>query len=212
MTASVISLVERRAAVADPVLNRVETYWDDLRSGRNAPSRAEVSPQGLSNVLSNCFILERIAPGLARFRVFGRHVSDVMGADLRGMPISAMFFAEDREVLEETLTQVFDRPATARLAVESPGGFGRERLACKMALLPLRDDLGSMSRLLGAITVTGEVGKTPRRLAITGKTLLDVPMGEAMKGVHIAPSVPKPRPIAASEEMGKIVRLPLSAE
>ena len=212
MTARVISLVERRAAVADPVLNRVETYWDGLRAGRNAPSRAEVSPQGLTEVLSNCFILERIAPGLARFRVFGRHVSELMGADLRGMPISALFFAEDREILEETLTQVFDRPATARLAVESPGGAGRERLSCKMTLLPLRDDLGNMSRLLGALTVEGTVGRAPRRLTITGKTLLDVPKGEAMKSVHLPV---RPRIAAALPErgeMGNVVRLPLSAE
>ena len=94
MNASVVSLVERRAAAADPVLNVVEAYWDGLRAGRIAPARAEVSPRGLSEVLSKCFILERIAPGFARFRVFGRHVGDLMGADLRNIPLSALVFAQ----------------------------------------------------------------------------------------------------------------------
>lgn len=210
MNAVVIDLVERRAAVADPVLNQVEAYWDGLRAGRQAPARAEVSPRGLTDVLSRCFILERIAPGFARFRVFGRHVGDLMGADLRNMPISALFHAEDREILEETLQQVFDRPATARLAIESPGGFGREKLVCRMTLLPLRDDLGHMNRLLGAISVEGKIGRAPRRLKITGKNLTEIHMGAAMRSRSPGPARRKAERPAG--ETATVVRLPLPAE
>ena len=209
MNASVISLVERRAAAADPVLNQVEAYWDGLRAGRNAPSRAEVSPRGLTDVLSRCFILERIAPGFARFRVFGRHVGDLMGGDLRNMPLSALFFAEDREILEETLIQVFDRPATARLAIESPPGLGRERLTCRMSLLPLRDDLGQMNRMLGAISVEGRIGRAPRKLTITGKTLSSIPQGNAMK---LASGAAARRANGNAGETGTVVHLKLPAD
>ena len=208
MTAEVINLIERRATASDPVLNQVEAYWDGLRAGRAAPSRAEVSPRGLTDVLSRCFILERIAPGFARFRVFGRHVGDLMGGDLRNMPISALFFAEAREILEETLIQVFDTPAVARLAIESPPGIGRERLTCRMTLLPLRDDLGHMNRALGAISVSGKIGRAPRRLTITAKTVSPVPKGIAMR----APTAAL-RPRAPSQaESGTVVQLPLSVD
>lgn len=208
MTAKVIDLVERRATAADPVLNLVEAYWDGLRAGRLAPSRAEISPRGLTEVLSKCFILERIAPGFARFRVFGRHVGDLMGGDLRNMPISALFFAEDRDVLEEVLLTLFDGPAAARLAIESPPGFGRDRLSCRMTLLPLRDDLGHMTRALGAISVSGTIGRAPRRLAITAKTMIDLEKSVAL-GI---PSRPDRRPADGSGEAGTVVQLPLSAD
>ncbi len=208
MTAEVINLIERRASASDPVLNQVEAYWDGLRAGRVAPARAEVSPRGLTDVLSKCFILERVAPGFARFRVFGRHVGDLMGGDLRNMPISALFYAEDREILEETLIQVFDQPATARLAIESPPSFGKERLTCRMTILPLRDDLGHMNRALGAITVSGKIGRAPRRLTITAKTLTGIPQGIAMR----APTTPLPAREKRPDSSGVVVQLPLSVD
>lgn len=208
MNASVINLAERRAAVADPVLNQVEAYWDGLRAGRLAPMRADVSPRGLSGALSHCFILERVTPNLARFRVFGQQIGDMMGADSRGLPISTLFFAEDREILEETLFQVFNRPATARLALESPGGFGRERLTCKMSLLPLCDDFGTINRILGTLSVHGTIGRAPRRLTITGKTILDVPEGSDMKAAYLPPRAPSD---LKTKDAGKVVTLRLPA-
>ena len=177
MSAEIVSIAERRAERAHPALVQVEAYWDGLRNGRQAPSRAEVDPRGLDGVLKHCFILERIAPGLARFRVAGRIINDVMGMEMKGMPLSSMFLPESRDVLEDTLKRVFDGPSIARLGVESPNGFRRRKMPGQMILLPLRSDLGAISRVLGCVVVEDVNGPKPRRLDIQGKIIRSIPEG-----------------------------------
>ncbi len=60
-------------------LSQVEAYWEGLRQGRDVPMRSDIDPRGIEDALEYAFILERIAPGLARLRVAGSHLSDVMG-------------------------------------------------------------------------------------------------------------------------------------
>ncbi len=167
---NVIDLGDRRAELGPPELRQVEAYWDALREGRLLPDRAEVDPRGLSPVVRNCILLEKIAPGLARIRISGRHVSDLMGIDVEGMPLSALFLPEARPDLTETLSAVFEEPAVARIALKSPGALGRHELAARMILLPLRDDMGDVTRALGCLLADGPVGRTPRRFAIEGQT------------------------------------------
>ena len=73
----------------DPVriLADLRSYWDSLRKGRAVPDRADVEPKGIRRALDYAFILERIAPGAARFRLAGRHLVDLMGMEVRGMPV-----------------------------------------------------------------------------------------------------------------------------
>ncbi|MEL6992372.1 MAG: PAS domain-containing protein, partial [Pseudomonadota bacterium] len=46
-------------------------YWNALRVNLDVPRRCDVDPRGIAGILSRTFILERVAPGLARFRVAG---------------------------------------------------------------------------------------------------------------------------------------------
>jgi len=39
-----------------------------------------------------------------------------------------------------------------------------------MILMPLKSDLGEVSRILGAVVMAGEIGRAPRRLGITGQS------------------------------------------
>ncbi|MEM0947647.1 MAG: PAS domain-containing protein [Pseudomonadota bacterium] len=167
MSAEIVEFEARRLIPNHPVLTRVEAYWDGLRNGRDAPSRAEVDPRGLSGVLRHCFVLERIAPGLARVRVAGQAISDQMGLEMKGMPFSTLFLPEARDQLESVLERVFATPETARLAVMSPPGFKRRRVTGQLLLLPLRCDLGTTSRAMGCLVMDDLEGRRPRRLDIT---------------------------------------------
>ena len=57
------------------------------------PRRAEIDPRGIENALEYAFILERIAPGMARIRLAGIHLSDLMGMEVRGMPLTSFIDA-----------------------------------------------------------------------------------------------------------------------
>lgn len=168
--APVVSIETVRAKATHAALNQIEAYWEGLRQGRLVPDRQDVDPRGLTGALSNAFVLERIAPGLARFRVSGGHLTDLMGMEVRGMPISAMFEPTDRDGIRDALDAVFSEPAVARLQLSTQTGLGRPAMEGEMLLLPLKSDLGDVTRILGGVVMTGDVGRTPRRFKIAGQS------------------------------------------
>lgn len=209
MSAEIVSLTGIREARRNPILDQAMAYWDGLRNGRAAPSRAELDPRGLPGILSHCFILQRIAPGMARFRVCGRHLTDFMGIELVGLPISTVLDHDSRDSFETTLETVFSTPATARLAVKSPGGWGRPPLSGQMSLMPLRDDLGGITRALGCVALDGEPGSRPRKLIVTDTRVTDVPRNRPALQRPADP-VGRDRPLPSGP--AQVIELPVGAD
>jgi hypothetical protein len=158
-------------------LRRIETYWNDLRQDRLAPTRSEVDPQHLNDVLENTFILDAVAPGVARLRVAGNHLSDLMGMEVRGMPVTALAMPEARDELMNALNFVF-KGGRAHLMVTSPRGFGRGELVGGIVLLPLCDLDGRITKILGALQTFGKIGREPRRIVLSDVQLLRGEMPE----------------------------------
>lgn len=147
-------------------IRQAESYWTALLGDGGVPRRSQIDPRGLENILEYTFILERIAPGLARFRLAGSHLSKIAGMEVRGMPLTAFFEPSSRDRITEELEKVFSEPAIGEFALVSKGKLGRVRLEARMILLPLRSDLGDVSRTLGVLVSDGAIGATPRRFAI----------------------------------------------
>ena len=162
----IVSIQPSQRARHFPSIGRVEAYWEGLRDTRLMPTRADIDPRGIADALEYAFVLEKIAPGLARFRLAGMHLNDLMGMEVRGMPLSALFLPDARAELHDTLVEVLDGPAIVRLALTSDRGYGRPALDAQMILMPLRDDEGRPARVLGAVQARGEIGTGPRRLRI----------------------------------------------
>ncbi len=165
-TDNVVRLADYRPATLPDPIRQVEAYWHALRRGRLVPRRADVDPRGISGALGQCFLLERIAPGLARIRVSGRLLSDMMGLEVQGLPFSAMFEPDTREAVSEALREVFETPSVAMIEAVGRAGFARSELKVQIVLMPLASDLGDISRALGCIVIEGTIGRTPRRLTI----------------------------------------------
>jgi hypothetical protein len=168
----VIRMAGFREARRFRAVGLVESYWHALRGPRPVPARAEVDPRGIEDALEYAFILERIAPRQGRLRIAGRHLSDLAGAEARGMPLSALFAGPARETLGDALEAVMARPAIARLALEAQTGFGRPALTGRLLLLPLLSDAGEVNRALGCLETEGRIGRTPR-LFTTAEVALD---------------------------------------
>ena len=205
-SANVISLIRARNTRPDPALRDVEAYWEALRNGRAVPPRAEVDPRGLAHVLDKTFLLERLAPGLARFRVAGRAIVATMGMELTGMPISTCFLPEARPRLGRALDQVFEGPALAHLNLDAPRGFRRGALTGQMLLLPLTDQDGATTRILGCLVTTGRIGRKPRRFEIGSATARRIVGSEREEAARTSP-LPQ-RPTAADRPAGKVVPFP----
>ena len=167
---NVFSFQTGHPAQHDPALAKIEAYWTQIRRGRLVPARSEIDPRGLEGSLKNAFILERLTTGLARVRIAGSHMTELVGMEGRGLPISAIFGKNSRETLADALEAVFDEPATVRFSLISESDFGRPELIGGMILMPLRSDLGDISRVLGGLSMNGPVGRVPRRLEINAQS------------------------------------------
>ncbi len=155
-------------------IRQAEAYWTALLDGNGVPMRSQIDPRGLENILEYTFILERIASGLARFRLAGNHLNKLAGMEVRGMPLTAFFDPEARKTATNALEQVFANPAIAELDMVSSGAFGRARMQARMLLLPLKSDLGDVSRVMGVMVSDGAIGATPRRFSIEGTRIKPV--------------------------------------
>ncbi|MBS8227693.1 PAS domain-containing protein [Vannielia litorea] len=157
-----------------PAVHALRRYWDDLRGPRQVPARAEVDPRAIEETLEYAFILERIAPGVGRFRLAGMHLNELMGMEVRGMPCTSMFMPEHRATLSRALEEVFAGPSTALLTLSGERGVGRPPMDGQMLLLPLASDFGDVTRALGCLCTIGPIGRAPRRFTVKDEVVRPV--------------------------------------
>lgn len=159
-------------------LRVLEAYWRGLCDRDMVPLRSEIDPRGIENQLEQAFLVERIAPTMAKLRVAGSHLTDLMGMEMAGMPLSSMIVAEDRDRIGEAIGRFFADPAILHLSLEAVEGLGKPALSGDMVLLPLRSDFGDVTRGIGAIVTHGRIGRAPRRFALRSVQVLPALGGE----------------------------------
>ncbi len=179
-THNVISMTQHVSENSFTPLAQVEAYWEALRGTRLMPNRSEIDPRGIEQALEYSFIVERIAPGIARLRIAGSHLNDLMGMEVRGMPLTAFMAPGSRRQVSDTLEEVFETPATCVMTLRSDKSAGMPPLDARMLLLPLKSDLGDVSRLLGALISVGDMGRSPRRFEVTNTILRPILSSESM--------------------------------
>lgn len=163
----IVSMTEREKMRRLAPLRQVEAYWHGLCGAEKVPLRSQIDPRGMEDALENAFLMERIAPTMAKIRVAGSHLNDLMGMQIAGMPLSSLIAPSERERFGQAVEHLFSDPAIVRLTLQAEGGFGKPDMEANMVLLPLRSDFGDLSRALGALVTHGRIGRTPRRFVIT---------------------------------------------
>ncbi|GAA6207593.1 hypothetical protein NBRC116601_08860 [Cognatishimia sp. WU-CL00825] len=133
-----------------PALAEVETYWEGLRGRAEVPKRAQIDPRGIQTALPYAFILEKVTPRIARFRLAGSKICQAFGAEARGMPATCLITPDRRDFFENTLQDVFAMPARARLNF-TWGHASDHQIDAQMLILPLHDDIGRVTRALGCL-------------------------------------------------------------
>jgi hypothetical protein len=197
----VVSLFTRKPPATFAAVREVEAYWEALRGTRTMPARAEIDPRGIAGALEYAFLLERIAPGAGRIRLAGTHLSDLMGMEVRGMPLTALFQPSARQTVADALESVLQRPSVITLAIEGERGIGRGKLIGQMLLCPLKSDLGDPSRVLGCLQTEGPIGRAPRRFDVLGTSERPILEVEAeappatVAPAHLDPGRPDPAPL-----------------
>ncbi|MCV2889963.1 PAS domain-containing protein [Ruegeria aquimaris] len=171
-TGNVISMDRFRSGRSVSPIRQAEAYWSALRRHGDVPNRSDIDPRGLENILEYTFILERIAPGVARFRLAGNHLSRIVGMEVRGMPMTALFSAMARAEAAATLEHIFLAPAIAELSlISGTNSRAVSQVEARAILLPLKNDLGEISRALGVLVADGPLGAGGLRFDIAGSNL-----------------------------------------
>mmetsp|Transcript_27758 Transcript_27758/g.51686 ORF Transcript_27758/g.51686 Transcript_27758/m.51686 type:complete len:239 (+) Transcript_27758:46-762(+) len=165
---NIVAMTEFRAETGYSAISQVEAYWEGLRGMRMMPKRSEIDPRGIESALEYTFVLERIAPGMARIRIAGSHLSDLMGMEVRGMPLTSFITPPGRRQVSDALEEVFQRPAVSELRLSGEGGVDKPPMDARLLLLPLKSDLGDVSRVLGCFVAQGDIGRAPRRFDVVG--------------------------------------------
>ena len=88
-------------------LQEVRAYWEAMRKDGRLPRRDDINPRGMASALEQVFLVEQIAPNHGRLRLAGMAISDLLGMDVRGMPITALLEPVARAKLSEALGGLF---------------------------------------------------------------------------------------------------------
>ncbi len=163
---NVVSMMSREHERRNAPIREVETYWRALCEADTIPARSRIDPRGIEGALENAFLAERIAPGMARIRVAGSHLLDLMGMEVSGMPLSSLFAPPARDELQRHVTRVFAGPSILRARLRGEDGFGKPAMEASLLLLPMRSDMGDVSRALGCLVTQGRIGRVPRRFVL----------------------------------------------
>lgn len=171
-----------------PALSQLRAYWEALRGRDSLPSRNDIDPRGIERALEFAFIAERIAPGIARIRLGGMHLNNLLGMEARGMPLTSFITPEMRDQFQNQTERAFSTPAAVEILLKAPRSMGRPGLKAKMILLPLRGENGQVARVLGGLVAEGSIGRAPRRFSILSANAQSC---ETTQQVQAMPSHPK---------------------
>lgn len=147
----------------EAVLQIVQDYWEQLRRNQQVPLRSDLAPASLDRALPHCFIVERVAPEVARMRVAGQALRDILNMDARGMPLSAFLSPDARAMLGPMIEAAFTQPQVLEIALQTERTLSRASTKARMIIMPLRDDLGRTARLFGALVTDRPIRLGARR-------------------------------------------------
>ncbi len=148
-------------------IQTVRAYWEAMRQEGRLPRRDDINPRGMASALEQVFLVEQIAPNHGRMRLAGMAISDLLGMDVRGMPITALLEPVARSQLSQALGDLFRGEHVLDLWLEAERGIGRPALTGRMLLLPLVGCHGEPDLALGCLCTKGQVGRAPRRFSIS---------------------------------------------
>jgi hypothetical protein len=159
--------------IADSKLRRLFQYWTGKCAGRFAPSRRDIDPVEIPELLGLVNLFEvRENPRDFRVRLNGTAVAEMIGRDVTGEFCSAVMHGEDAVRCKEALEMCVDRRAPV-LAETSLAFCGKPYMCQTIVILPLSSDGERIDMIITAhsyraIEAPGQpVDLLPRRRAGT---------------------------------------------
>lgn len=129
----------------------IYAYWDELRGHREVPSRNQIEPAHIRNILADLFILEKTANGDVRFRLAGTRICALFARELRSTAFDALWLGEQTARLRRVTNEVMQHKSPVVLSASAALAGTADRLPTEIILLPLRSPDGDIDRIIGAL-------------------------------------------------------------
>lgn len=142
-------------------VRRVHAYWNGLRGERFAPSRAEIDPAELRDLLPSLLLADiETEPFRVRYRLVGTLVVEVSGFDFTGRYLDDLEFVSGEGEFQAAYYTVWKEKIPAYARPHWP--FETEmRTQYDLGVFPLSDDGESVTRAL-AVEGYEEIENNPR--------------------------------------------------
>lgn len=141
-------MMQSKPRFAHQSTKQLYEYWNRRRGTRPAPSRAEIEPSDIRDILPDTFILS-IEGGRTSWRLAGTRVCSLHCRELKERDFLADWLGRERETIDSLLQAIIAEAAVTVLQFQ--GSAGRSvPLNVEMVLMPL-STFGRANRILGAM-------------------------------------------------------------
>ena len=138
-----------RAQLALPEQRHLFDYWLNAANGRAMPSRADISPAGMSSFLPHVSLIEvRRDPVDFYYRLAGTRLRDYFAAEVTGLCISGFSKEQNGEYWQSALERIAITGRPGQGVLRGPEE-SRDHLVQFWMRLPLGSDDGSVNMILG---------------------------------------------------------------
>ncbi|HUG60583.1 MAG TPA: PAS domain-containing protein, partial [Methylomirabilota bacterium] len=123
-------------------------YWTQLRGRRTAPSRFEIEPGDIRQILGDTFILEAVDRQTYTFRLAGTRLCSAYCRELKGRNLLDLWTGKDRDAIASLLAAIVEDGAAAILGLDCQNERG-QTMQVEAIMLPLSHDGPHHTRILG---------------------------------------------------------------
>ncbi|MDP3526065.1 MAG: PAS domain-containing protein [Hoeflea sp.] len=127
-------------------------YWTAKRGKRPAPSRTDIEPADIRDVLPHVFICDLNPDRQLTFRLAGTALCSLYCRELKGEPFGSLWLADGVRNAARTGASVASRATPAVLSLDCLSTGGRVTQA-EMLLLPITGPTGEHDRLIGLLSL-----------------------------------------------------------
>lgn len=162
-------------------------YWNEIRGEHPAPSRVEVSPASIAEILPSTFILEQNAKQDFVFRLAGTAICMLFGEELKGHQFKNLIDIDDRNITSRLLSACHSEKIGVKMELNAIAD-GDRSVCLEVLLLPLSDE---QPRILGSIH-TLDMPYWVGAEAITNTTIKNIRILDAdveLFSLHNRPSI-----------------------
>ena len=180
-------IVEKEGSDSNPhivsyELNRLYEYWHSIRRSRPMPSRDDLEPSDIKDILPSLFMVDvDKGPVRFRYRLIGTYVAELTGRDMTGQPIDETTYGETAGFVASLFERAVQRRAPMLVRGNAKWLSSSSWKTMAVLFVPLSHDGETVDIVLGCLNSDRRAHAQPE-----SNQLLSVSDVEIIMKPHVA--------------------------